>query len=145
MQTITSSTPQEAGHNVPSETFFTVVGCMDGRVQDVMEHFGQDNLSAEYPDTITDPGIVGILADNPSEEVIDDLKARLLISIDRHHSKGILVDGHQECAGNPVTDEEHKRDIKKSVELIKNLIGGKLPVHGIFVVRDGEDWKAEEL
>ncbi len=41
------------------ETFFTVVGCMDGRVQSVMAQFGSKKFNADFPDTITDAGIVG--------------------------------------------------------------------------------------
>jgi len=68
-----------------------------------------------------------------------------LVSIEKHHSKGILVDGHQECAGNPVDDERHKEDVRKSVEFIRELIEDKVPVTGVFVVRDGDSWKAEEI
>lgn len=127
------------------ETFFTVVGCMDGRVQDVMAKFGQDKFQALFPDTITEAGIVGLIANNPSQEFLDSLKFKLTVSIDKHHSKGILVDGHQECAGNPVDDARHKEDIKKSVEVVRQLIEDKVPVIGVFVVRGDSGWKAEEL
>lgn len=127
------------------ETFFTVVGCMDGRVQSVMAKLGSVKFDALYPDTITEAGIVGILAHNPSQELLDSLKFKLLVSIDKHHSKGILLDGHQECAGNPVDDARHKEDIEKSVEVISKLIENKVPVLGVFVVREGNGWKAEQL
>lgn len=127
------------------ESFFTVVGCMDGRVQHVMEVMGQEKFDTDYPDTITEAGIVGIIAHNPSQEFLDDLKFKLLVSVDKHHSKGILVDGHQECAGNPVDDNTHIEDIKKSVEVIKGLIENKVSVTGVFVKRAGAGWEAEEL
>lgn len=131
------------------ETFFTVVGCMDGRVQEVMAVFGQEKFHAVYPDTITEAGIVGLIsnppAGGPSQEFLDSLKSKLLISVDKHHSRGILVDGHQECAGNPVSDAQHKEDIKKSVEFVRELIEDRVPVVGIFVVREGEHWIAREI
>jgi carbonic anhydrase len=131
------------------ETFFTVVGCMDGRVQDVMARLGQEKFGAKYPDTITEAGIVGLIANPPADgskiEFVENLKFKLLVSIDKHHSKGILVDGHQECAGNPVSDDQHKEDIKKSVEFISKLIENKVPVVGVFVVRDGDSWTAQEI
>lgn len=127
------------------ETFFTVVGCMDGRVQHVMGVLGQEKFDCDYPDTITEAGIVGIIANNPTQEFLDDLKFKLLVSVDKHHSKGILVDGHQECAGNPVDDSKHIEDIKKSVEVIKGLIENKVSVTGVFVKRSSEGWEAEEL
>ena len=127
------------------ETFFTVVGCMDGRVQDIMAKYGQEKFGAIYPDTITEAGIVGLIAADPTPDFVEDLKFKLLVSIDKHHSKGILVDGHQECAGNPVDDAKHREDIKKSVEFISKLIEDKVPVVGIFVVRNNDFWKAEEI
>lgn len=127
------------------ETFFTVVGCMDGRVQDVMALFGQEKFDAAYPDTITEAGIVGIIANNPSQEFLDGLKFKLLVSVDKHHSKGILVDGHQECAGNPVEDSRHIEDIKKSVGVIKELVENKVPVIGIFVKRSTTGWSGKAI
>lgn len=127
------------------EMFFTVVGCMDGRVQEVVSNFGREKFGAEYPDTITEAGIVGLIANNPSPESVENLKLKLLVSLEKHHSKGIIVDGHQECAGNPVDDEKHKEDIRKSVEFVRNLTEDKVPVTGVFVVRKGKGWRPEEI
>lgn len=127
------------------ETFFTVVGCMDGRVQASVAEFGREKFEADYPDTITEAGIVGLISNNPEQKFVENLEFKLLVSIEKHHSKGILVDGHQECAGNPVDDERHKEDVRKSVEFIRELIEDKVPVTGVFVVRDGDSWKAEEI
>lgn len=125
------------------ETFLTVVGCMDGRVQDVMSQMGQEKFGATYPDTITEAGIVGKIANNPSQEFLDGLKFKLSVSVDKHGSKGVLVDGHQECAGNPVSDEQHLEDIRKSVEVVKELIAGKVEVVGVFVKRENNSWVGE--
>jgi carbonic anhydrase len=127
------------------ETFFTVVGCMDGRVQHLMEVLGQEKFNADYPDTITEAGIVRAISNNPSQDFLKRLKFKLLVSVDKHHSRGILVDGHQECAGNPVEDSQHIEDIKKSVEVIKELIEKKVPVSGVFVKRGTSGWEAEEI
>ena len=127
------------------ETFFTVVGCMDGRVQDVIARFGREKFDAEFPDTITEAGIVGLISNNPQQKFVENLEFKLLVSIEKHHSKGILVDGHQECVGNPVDDEKHKEDVRKSVEFIRELTEDKVPVTGVFVVRDGDSWKAEKI
>ena len=137
--------PHTPEHSDGRQAFFTVVGCMDGRVQDPMEHFGQKYFGVEYPDTITEAGIVGLIANNPSKEFIDGLKFKLLISIDHHHSKGILVDGHQECAGNPVDDSKHIKDIKVAVKKISELIDNKVPVIGVFVKRAKNEWSANQI
>lgn len=135
--------------SMPGETFFTVVGCMDGRVQDVMAEYGRQKFDAKFTDTITEAGIVGLISNppvgGPDPEFVKNLKSKLLVSIEKHQSRGILVDGHAECAGNPVDDERHKDDIRKSVEFICSLVENKVPVVGVFVQREGEVWKASEI
>ena len=131
------------------ETFFTTVGCMDGRAQEVVAEFGRRRFGALFPDTITEAGLVGSLAkDSPDQSLIDSIKNKLNISLEKHHSKGVIVQGHQECAGNPVEDEKHKDDIRKSVQLIKSLINSSIPVMGVFVKRPSQHpskWEIEEV
>lgn len=131
------------------ETFFTTVGCMDGRVQEPVAEFGQKKFSARFPDTITEAGLVGRLEQEKQDQILlDSIKNKLYISLKKHHSKGIVVHGHQECAGNPVEDERHKDDIRKSVQKIKSLINSSIPVVGVFVKRSSSDpniWEVEEI
>lgn len=132
-----------------NETFFTAVGCMDGRVQDVIATFGREKFRAMYPDTITEAGIVGSLAKDPiDEKLLEVLKFKVVdVSIGKHHSSGIIVHGHSECAGNPVSDDQQKKEIEISVKLIQSLVG-TIPVKGVFVHRDSSDpaqWVAEEI
>lgn len=131
-----------------NETFFTRVGCMDGRVQTPIALYGQNRYQVLFPDTITEAGLVGLLSKSPSQELLDSIKKKVLISVEKHHSKGIVVHGHQECAGNPVDDITHKDDVRKSVEVIKQLINNKVPVVGVFVKRsisDPKTWEVEEV
>lgn len=131
-----------------SETFFTSIGCMDGRVQEPILKLGQKRFGAMYPDTVTEAGLVGQLAHNPKQSLVDSIKQKLLISLEKHHSKGIIVHGHQECAGNQVEDHKHKADIRKSVLVIKSLINSSVPVVGAFVKRSQSDpsvWEVKEL
>lgn len=127
------------------ETFFTVVGCMDGRVQEVVAAFGKKKFKAVFPDTITDAGIVGVISKNPDPDYFLDLQRKLNVSLDRHHSAGIIVNGHQECAGNPVDDESHKKDIERTIKFIKILTNNKVPVMGLFVIRGSKGWFGEEI
>ena len=133
-----------------SETFFTIVGCMDGRVQDVVAAFGRETFGATYPDTITEAGLVGQLAkDSPDQTLLDSLKFKIVaVSVGKHNAKGIVVNGHAECAGNPVEDEKHRQDIQKSVSLIDEMVGGNVTVLGVFVKRDAaatSKWIVEEV
>lgn len=128
------------------ETFFTAVGCMDGRVQEPVLHFGQKKLSVKYADTITEAGLVGLLAKkNVKQSLLNSLKKKILISIEKHHSKGIIVHGHQECAGNPVNDEQHKKDVLRAAKTISALIQKDMQIIPVFVKRDQHGWIVEEL
>ncbi len=131
------------------ETFFTSVGCMDGRAQEPILKFGQKKFRAKFADIITEAGLVGLLgAKKIKKSLLNSLKKKMLISIEKHHSKGIVVHGHQECAGNPVDDQKHKDDIRKSVGVIKSLVNSSVPVVGVFVKRSKDDlniWEVEEV
>lgn len=130
------------------ETFFTVLGCMDGRCQKVVADYGKQQFGTQYGDTITEAGLVGLLANNPSPQLLESLKKKIMISLEKHGSKGIVIDGHAECAGNPVDDEKHKDDIRSSIQFIKSLTNSSVPVVGVFVKRsvsEGSAWEVEEV
>lgn len=128
------------------ETFFTSVGCMDGRGLRPVRKYGKAKFGVWYVDTVTDAGLVGKLAKDQVDPIfLDELKTKILISLDKHHSKGIIVHGHEDCAGNPVDEETHKNDIRKSVEVIKSLAQTSVPVIGAYVKRKDGDWAVEEV
>ncbi len=129
------------------ETFFTTVGCMDGRVQEPVTNFGRQVFGAKFADTVTEAGLVGKLAqDQVDPEVRESIKKKVVdVSIGKHDSKGIVVHGHQECAGNPVADDKQKDDVRRSVSFVDNLIESKVPVIGVFVARSETGWMAEEI
>ena len=129
-----------------NETFFTSIGCMDGRVQDPVAKYGRERYKVRYADTITEAGIVGIIANKPSKEFLEDLREKVLISINKHYSKGIIVHGHQECAGNPVDDEKHKSDVESATREIRNFVSGDLEVKPMFIVKEDDgNWVATEI
>ena len=131
------------------ETFFTSIGCMDGRVQEPVLAFGQEKFGVKYADTITEAGLVGVLAkENVDPSLLEAIKKKILISIEKHHSKGIVVHGHQGCAGNPVEDEQHKKDVLKAANTIGALLQSNTQIIPVFVKRDQSSatgWSAEEL
>lgn len=128
------------------ETFFTSIGCMDGRGLRPVRKFGKAKFGVWYVDTVTDAGLVGkVSKDGVEQKYLDDLKTKILISVEKHHSKRIIVHGHEDCAGNPVDEETHKRDILRSAEVIKSLVGGSVPIIAAYVRRKDGDWAVEEL
>jgi len=92
---------------------------MDGRVQDAVKKYMQDNYGADYVDMVTEPGPNKILADNLDAEVIKNIKKRVEISVHHHGSKAIAVVGHFGCAGNPTEKEEQIDHLKKAEEVVK--------------------------
>lgn len=127
------------------ETFFTIVGCMDGRVQQPLSDFGRKKFNAQFGDTITEAGEVGILANILTDELRYDLRTKIDVSVHKHKSKGILVSGHAECAGHSVDDGEHIEDVRKSVAIIQDMAGPYVPVVGVFVTRFDNGWELEEV
>ena len=126
------------------ETFFTSVGCMEGRIQAVIAKYGQQKFDAKYPDTITEAGLVGLLSNDPSQELLDSIRKKVLVSVEKHHSKGIIVHGHQECAALDAVDNIHKQNILKAAEIIRSM-APNLIVKPAFVVRGNSGWEVEEL
>lgn len=131
--------------SLSSDTFFTSVGCMDGRVQKPIADFGQKRFGAKHPDTITEAGLVGLLSkDHPDKYLMDSLKNKINISLEIHKSKNIVVSGHEDCAGNPVDEAQHKKDVLKTAELIR-LMFSKISITPVYVKRIKEDWVVKEL
>ncbi len=119
---------------------------MDGRCQEKTVAFAKDLFGGEYVDTITEPGINGLLADGAhygaaSEELRMSLKdwvrAKAAISANGHGSKSILITGHLQCAGNPVSRDEHVAHLKEAADLVRSW--------GLFddirTAQFGDDWE----
>ena len=114
--------------------FATSVSCMDGRIQIPLTNWIKENFSVDYVDTITEPGIDKLVADNTD---LESIKIKVGISINKHESELIVVSGHYDCAGNPVSDEEHITQIKKGMEVISSWNPG-VKVVGVWV---NDTWK----
>ncbi len=95
-------------------SFFTVVNCMDGRVQLPVINYLMKRFNVDYVDSITEPGPNRILALQDDPELVQSIIRRIKISLERHKSKGIAIVGHYDCAGNPVTEKEHVEQLKKA-------------------------------
>ena len=114
--------------------FATSVSCMDGRIQIPLTNWIKENFSVDYVDIITEPGIDKQVADNTD---LESIKTKVGISINKHESELIVVSGHYDCAGNPVSNEEHITQIKKGIEVISSWNLG-VKVVGFWV---DDTWK----
>lgn len=135
--------------------FATSISCMDGRVQPVISSWVRQNYQVDFVDTITAPGVDKRIAEETDLKPLIDMAK---ISINAHKSRLIVVSGHYQCAGNPVSDEEHADHIKKSVDVIRSWEGtydlpddgpndaahdsNRIKVVGLWV---GDTWSATRI
>ena len=99
--------------------FCTAINCMDGRVQIPVISFLQKRFSAEFVDTITEAGPNLILAKQKDGSQIRSILERLKVSINIHHSVGVAIVGHHDCAGNPAPKKVQINHLYQSVQLIQ--------------------------
>jgi len=124
------------------QKFATVINCMDGRTQLPMIKWVKKNYGIDYPDTITEAGPVKIIAENKNKQLIDSIKYRVGISVNKHGSKHIFLVAHYDCAGNPVVKEKQLKQLKKAVKQIKKW-GFK--VEEVVPVWIGKNWKVKKI
>jgi hypothetical protein len=123
-----------------SGTFATVVNCIDGRAQGPVSDWIKINCQASFVDTITTPGPDKLLSSGPHSKV-DHVHEAIEISVTKHHSRAVIVAGHYDCAANPVSDDEHKRQIHAALDVARSW---SLPVRivGLWV---NEWWQVEVI
>jgi hypothetical protein len=118
--------------------FATAINCMDGRVQEPVISWFKIRQGYDYVDMITEPGPIKSLADG-DPKVIESIKMRTAISVEKHHSDIIAVVGHYDCAGNPESKEVQLAQIDYSIQEVKSW-GFNVKVVGLWV---GDRWSAE--
>lgn len=89
---------------------------------------------------ITEPGCDKVVCGTELDS-IDKIKSKVLISINAHNSSLVTIAGHHDCAGNPVSKEEHLFQIRRCLENIKSW---NLPVKtvGVWV---NVKWEIEQI
>jgi len=118
--------------------FATSISCMDGRIQIPINNWVKENYSVDYVDTITEPGVEKKISESID---IERTKSKVDISINRHKSRVIVISGHHDCAGNPVSKEEQISQISKGIEIIKSW-NFDAQVIGIWI---NENWQVEKV
>lgn len=122
------------------ETFATAINCMDGRTQEPIISWAKKTFEVDYVDAITEPGPDKILAEG-SDTLVESIKNRVMISVNKHGSQNVIVVSHHDCAGNPVSKKEHLEQLKKSVDVISSWELG-VKIIGVWI---GKDWKVNKL
>ena len=122
------------------DKFATSVNCIDGRVQNPISEWMKKYLSVDYVDMITEPGPDKKLSRGPAK-VIESLRQKVMISVKVHNSSTVAVSAHYNCAGNPVSKEEHLKQIKKSIKVIKSW-GLPVRILGLWI---NKQWRVEVI
>jgi len=122
-------------------TFCTAINCMDGRVQLPVITYLQNRFSATYVDVITEPGPNHLLANQADPKLVESIFNRVKISVDNHHSGGIAIVGHHDCAGNPASKEEQLVQTEKAAGMLRE----KYPDIEIIGLWVDENWEVSEI
>jgi hypothetical protein len=116
-------------------TFAAAVNCMDGRVQSPVAEWVKGTFGVQYVDMITEAGPDGILA-HGAAALVESIRQRVLVSTGAHGSRVVVVAGHQGCAGNPVSPEQHLSDIQAAMRAIASW-GLPVQIIGLWVEESG--------
>lgn len=112
--------------------FCTVINCMDGRTQQPVIDYMKKHFRVLYVDSITEPGPVKILADRTDPILLQSILNRVKISIEKHKSVGLALIAHDDCAGNPATPDQQKRQLSSAADWLKTHFFG-LPILALWV------------
>ncbi len=112
--------------------FATTINCIDGRVQMAVSAYIRTRFFVDYVDVITESGPVKILSGGDNEQAINNIKERVDISINKHNSKQIVIVGHFDCTGNPVSKKVQIEQLKQSITIV-NLWWPHVSVTGIWI------------
>ena len=119
--------------------FGTAINCMDGRVQIPVTNWMKSKYALDFIDMITEPGPDKMLTQGSPEQVAS-IKSRVLISVNAHGSETILIAAHHDCAGNPVSREEHLQQVTECVKILESW---KLPAKNIVGAWINDNWTVE--
>jgi len=115
---------------------------MDGRVQEPVIKYIQGACGVDYVDMITEPGPNKVLSDGKDTGIIESLRKRVKISVEKHGSEVIVIAAHYDCAGNPASEEVQKEHLQRAVGVISSW---EFPVKKIMALWLGENFKPNVL
>ena len=118
--------------------FGTALNCIDGRVQQPVSHWLKAHSSLDYVDAVTEPGVDAVLA-NGGPQAVSALRTKVMVSVARHSSHIVAVVAHYDCAGNPVSREEHFEHVRRALDVMGEW---RLPIPavGLWV---NDHWRVE--
>lgn len=121
--------------------FAAVINCIDGRVQFPVIDYLKKKYGVNYVDNITEAAPVRVLAECKDVGQLESMRARLMISTEKHGSKHLGVVAHHDCAGNPVNKEIQMEQLLKAIKTVRSW-GFKGTIVGLWV---DENWQVQEV
>lgn len=117
--------------DMASGVFVTAINCIDGRVQVPVMDWMKTAFGADYVDVVTEPGPEKALTEG-SEEREASIREKVAVSVNAHKSAVVAVAAHFDCAGNPVSEQQHKQQVGAASETIQRW-GFPVRVVGLWV------------
>ena len=102
------------------DTFATAITCIDGRVQRPVTDWVKLHVNVDHVDLITEPGPDKVFSAGPIE-LVQDMMRKVSFSVQHHFSKVVILSGHDTCAANGVSREEHIEQILDGIERIQDF------------------------
>ena len=121
--------------------FVTAINCMDGRVQLPAIEWMMKKYNAKYVDMISEPGPIKILDEDKNSCLVESIKNRIDVSVNKHLSRVIAIIGHYDCAGNPVEKEIQIKQIKNSIKKVSSW-NFNAEIIGLWI---DENWEVSEI
>lgn len=126
--------------SVAPSRFATVINCMDGRTQRQVNDWLRVRCGVDFVDTVTEPGPVRLLAGEKGP-LVESIRNRVAISVERHGSRTVAIVAHHDCAGNPKPRDLQVRQLRRSVDLVQSWQPA-VEVIGLWV---GRDWRVRQV
>ena len=124
------------------DKFASVINCMDGRTQLPVLEWIIEHYDIDYPDMITEAGPIKILSEKTDKVLMEAIKYRLDISINKHHSEHIFIVAHYDCAGNPEKKDKQLKQLKKAMKTVQKWQFDVVEIVGLWV---NKNWKVESV
>ena len=112
-------------------SFGCAINCIDGRAQTPVIDWVKFHAGVQYVDMITEPGADGVVS-NSMEGDLQQVYRNVKVSVQAHSPSIIAVAGHFDCAGNPVSNEQHLEQVEKSARVVREWYP-EIRVVGLFV------------
>jgi hypothetical protein len=114
------------------------------RVVDFNARIGHATGTSQV-DLVALPGPDGLLKPDRAGEW-EAAKGQVKLLADAHHAAALAVVAHQRCAGHPVPDDEHDRDVQAVAKALKESLGFSGPAYALVATYTNDrKWGLKEV